>query len=231
MGMFEESLTMLRRAVDLAKSEEEMVSAITFRETTAAQHRFMKEHPELLNKLMGGGIPDDLSQPGSPNTSVTLRPQKRRPRQNTHAGLPSDAAATPEHQQQLEIDNETLQLSIETMRIQLQEQKANYTEIIDGLVAELQAHKDAALREAADRRRRTEDLEAELARIKGLYRENLRDLVVARKTAPESKHSVRQDNMLLRSEILALQRRPDAEMERARFLQTTAAPAAVDHDR
>ncbi|KAJ2794505.1 TOM (translocase of outer membrane) complex component, partial [Coemansia helicoidea] len=56
MGMFEESLTMLRRAVDLAKSEEEMVSAITFRETTAAQHRFMKEHPELLNKLMGGGM-------------------------------------------------------------------------------------------------------------------------------------------------------------------------------
>ncbi|KAJ2449663.1 TOM (translocase of outer membrane) complex component [Coemansia sp. RSA 2336] len=54
MGMFEESLSMLRRAVDLAKSEEEMVSAITFRETTAAQYRFMKEHPELLNKMMGG---------------------------------------------------------------------------------------------------------------------------------------------------------------------------------
>ncbi|KAJ2723802.1 TOM (translocase of outer membrane) complex component [Coemansia sp. Benny D115] len=53
LGMFEESLTMLRRAVDLAKSEEEMVSAITFRETTAAQYRFMKEHPELLNKMMG----------------------------------------------------------------------------------------------------------------------------------------------------------------------------------
>ncbi|KAJ2805120.1 TOM (translocase of outer membrane) complex component [Coemansia guatemalensis] len=52
LGMFEESLTMLRRAVDLAKSEEEMVSAITFRETTAAQYRFMKEHPELLNKMM-----------------------------------------------------------------------------------------------------------------------------------------------------------------------------------
>ncbi|KAJ1667935.1 TOM (translocase of outer membrane) complex component [Coemansia sp. RSA 1813] len=53
MGMFDESLTMLRRAVDLAKSEEEMVSAITFRETTSAQYRFMKEHPELLNKMMG----------------------------------------------------------------------------------------------------------------------------------------------------------------------------------
>ncbi|KAJ1670230.1 TOM (translocase of outer membrane) complex component [Coemansia sp. RSA 2052] len=53
LGMFEESLSMLRRAVDLAKSEEEMVSAITFRETTAAQYRFMKEHPELLNKMMG----------------------------------------------------------------------------------------------------------------------------------------------------------------------------------
>ncbi|PIA13944.1 TPR-like protein [Coemansia reversa NRRL 1564] len=52
LGMFEESLAMLRRAVDLAKSEEEMVSAITFRETTAAQYRFMKEHPDLLNKMM-----------------------------------------------------------------------------------------------------------------------------------------------------------------------------------
>ncbi|KAJ1878695.1 TOM (translocase of outer membrane) complex component, partial [Kickxella alabastrina] len=52
LGMFEDSLSMLRRAVDLAKSEEEMVSAITFRETTAAQYRFMQEHPELLNKMM-----------------------------------------------------------------------------------------------------------------------------------------------------------------------------------
>ncbi|KAJ2159638.1 TOM (translocase of outer membrane) complex component [Coemansia sp. RSA 552] len=57
LGMFEESLTMLRRAVDLAKSEEEMVSAITFRETTAAQYRFIKEHPELLSKMMGGAMP------------------------------------------------------------------------------------------------------------------------------------------------------------------------------
>ncbi|KAJ2780486.1 TOM (translocase of outer membrane) complex component [Coemansia javaensis] len=56
MGMFDESLDMLRRAVELAKSEEEMVSAITFRETTAAQHRFMKEHPELLNKIMMGAM-------------------------------------------------------------------------------------------------------------------------------------------------------------------------------
>ncbi|KAJ1672838.1 TOM (translocase of outer membrane) complex component, partial [Spiromyces aspiralis] len=38
MGMFEESLAMLRRAVELAKSEEEMISAITFRENTAAQY-------------------------------------------------------------------------------------------------------------------------------------------------------------------------------------------------
>ncbi|ORX70789.1 TPR-like protein [Linderina pennispora] len=53
LGMFEESLAMLRRAVDLAKSEEEMISAITFRETTAAQFRFMREHPELLSKMMG----------------------------------------------------------------------------------------------------------------------------------------------------------------------------------
>lgn len=57
LGMFEESMSMLRRAVDLAKSEEEMVSAITFRETTSAQYRFMKEHPELLSKMMGGAMP------------------------------------------------------------------------------------------------------------------------------------------------------------------------------
>ncbi|KAJ2385674.1 TOM (translocase of outer membrane) complex component, partial [Coemansia sp. RSA 2603] len=56
LGMFEESLSMLRRAVDLAKSEEEMVSAITFRETTAAQFRFMQEHPELLNKMMASAL-------------------------------------------------------------------------------------------------------------------------------------------------------------------------------
>ncbi|KAJ2012053.1 Vesicle trafficking between the ER and Golgi, partial [Coemansia sp. S85] len=64
LGMFEESLSMLRRAVDLAKSEEEMVSAITFRETTAAQYRFMKEHPDLLNKMMGAMPKCVLAKPG-----------------------------------------------------------------------------------------------------------------------------------------------------------------------
>ncbi|PVU98149.1 hypothetical protein BB559_001766 [Furculomyces boomerangus] len=53
LGMFEDSLAMLRRAVELAKSEEEMISTITFRETTAAQYRFIKEHPEMLQKLSG----------------------------------------------------------------------------------------------------------------------------------------------------------------------------------
>ncbi|KAJ2715148.1 Coiled-coil domain-containing protein 77 [Coemansia spiralis] len=170
---------------------------------------------------------DEHSQPGSPSTTATLHPQKRL-RQTTRAATLSDTVPEQQRRQQLEIDNETLQLSIETMRIQLQEQKTNYAEIIEGLVAELQAYKEASLEESAERRRRTEDLEAELDRIKGLYRENLRDLVVARKSALESKHNVRQDNLLLRAEILALQRRLDAEMERARFLQATAAPAELD---
>ncbi|KAJ1728016.1 Coiled-coil domain-containing protein 77 [Coemansia biformis] len=180
---------------------------------------------------VGGDDDHELSQPGSPSTSATLRPPKRH-RQNTRSGPQAEAAAERGafERQQLAIDNETLQLSIETMRIQLQEQKTNYAEIVDGLVGELKAYRDASLGESADRRRRTEDLESELTRIKGLYRENLRDLVVARKSALESKHSVRQDNLLLRSEILALQRRLDAEMERSRFLQATSTSTELHHD-
>ncbi|KAJ2138001.1 hypothetical protein GGH17_001317 [Coemansia sp. RSA 788] len=108
------------------------------------------------------------------------------------------------------------------MRIQLQEQKTNYAEIIEGLTTELKAYREANSKEEAVKTRKIEVAEAELARIKGLYRENLRDLVVARKTALESKHTIKQDNLLLRSEILGLQRRLDAEMERARFLQATS---------
>ncbi|OMJ29031.1 Mitochondrial import receptor subunit tom70 [Smittium culicis] len=52
LGMFEDSLVMLRRAVEVAKSEDEMISTITFRETTAAQYRFIKEHPDLVSKIM-----------------------------------------------------------------------------------------------------------------------------------------------------------------------------------
>ncbi|KAJ2093148.1 hypothetical protein IW138_000440 [Coemansia sp. RSA 986] len=121
---------------------------------------------------------------------------------------------------QLEIDNETLQLSIETMRIQIQEQKSNYKEIVEGLNSEFKAYREAAAKESADKLRRIEALETELAKIKGLYRENLRDLIVSRKEAAASKHSIKQESLLLRSEILTLQRRLDAEMERSRFLHS-----------
>ncbi|KAJ1796627.1 hypothetical protein LPJ59_003635, partial [Coemansia sp. RSA 2399] len=121
---------------------------------------------------------------------------------------------------QLEIDNETLQLSIETMRIQIQEQKSNYKEIIEGLGSEFKAYREASAKESAEKLRRIEALEAELAKIKGLYRENLRDLIVSRKEAQASKHSIKQESLLLRSEILTLQRRLDAEMERSRFLHS-----------
>ncbi|KAJ2342223.1 hypothetical protein IWW50_006340 [Coemansia erecta] len=180
--------------------------------------RYYKER-----ELEFDGDADDNSPSGSPSTNATIRPQKRQ-RQHTIGGArPGEAPDKDDYERkQLEIENETLQLSIETMRIQLQEQKTNYVEIIEGLTSELKAYREASNDEAADKTRKIEAAESELARIKGLYRENLRDLVVARKTALESKHTVKQDNLLLRSEILALQRRLDAEMERARFLQATS---------
>ncbi|KAJ2480482.1 hypothetical protein IWW56_002426 [Coemansia sp. RSA 2131] len=180
--------------------------------------RYYKER-----ELEFGNDTDDISPSGSPSTNATIRPQKRQ-RQHTISGARSDEMLEKSEyeRKQLEIENETLQLSIETMRIQLQEQKTNYAEIIEGLTTELKAYREANNKEEAVKTRKIEVAEAELARIKGLYRENLRDLVVARKTALESKHTIKQDNLLLRSEILALQRRLDAEMERARFLQATS---------
>ncbi|KAJ2651313.1 hypothetical protein IWW40_001804 [Coemansia sp. RSA 1250] len=166
--------------------------------------------------------PNTLSE--SPSTNATIRPHKRQ-RQHTLSAANPDKSTEREdtERKELEIENETLQLSIETMRIQLHEQKANYSEIIDGLLSELKAHKEASLSESADQARKVESLESELDRIKALYRENLRDLVDARKSALESKHAVKQDNLLMRSEILALQRRLDAEMERSRFLHASSA--------
>ncbi|KAJ2823491.1 hypothetical protein FBU31_004263, partial [Coemansia sp. 'formosensis'] len=159
------------------------------------------------------------------------RPPKRQRRHGNQQPDDEDEMDREEFERkQLEIENETLQLSIETMRIQLQEQRANYVEIIEGLTGEFKVYREVAAKEGADRTRRVEDLETELARVKGLYRENLRDLVVARKAALESKHSVKQDSLLLRSEILTLQRRLDAEMERSRFLHTTSAPTESSYD-
>ncbi|KAJ2441418.1 hypothetical protein GGF42_007300, partial [Coemansia sp. RSA 2424] len=159
------------------------------------------------------------------------RPPKRQRRHDDLRPDDEDDLSKDEFERrQLEIENETLQLTIETMRIQLQEQRANYVEIIEGLTGEFKAYRDVAAKEGANRSRRVEDLETELARVKGLYRENLRDLVVARKAALESKHSVKQDSLLLRSEILALQRRLDSEMERSRFLHSTSVPTESSYD-
>ncbi|KAJ1998077.1 hypothetical protein GGI04_004107 [Coemansia thaxteri] len=165
------------------------------------------------------------------SSSEAIRPPKRLRRPDAPQPDDDDDLSRDEFERkQLEIENETLQLSIETMRIQLQEQQANYVEIIEGLTSEFKAYRDTATKEEVGRMRRIEDLETELARIKDLYRENLRDLVVARKTALESKHSVKQDSLVLRSEILALQRRLDAEMERSRFLHTTSVPSGSSYD-
>ncbi|KAJ2755052.1 Coiled-coil domain-containing protein 77 [Coemansia pectinata] len=159
------------------------------------------------------------------------RPPKRQRRPDNQQPEDQDEMDKDEFERkQLEIENETLQLSIETMRIQLQEQRANYVEIIEGLTGEFKAYRQVAAKEGSDRTRRVEDLETELARVKDLYRENLRDLVVARKAALESKHSVKQDSLLLRSEILTLQRRLDAEMERSRFLHSTSAHTESSYD-
>ncbi|KAJ1943044.1 hypothetical protein FBU59_003025 [Linderina macrospora] len=131
--------------------------------------------------------------------------------------------------EELEAENETLKLTVETMRIQMQEQKSNSSEIIDGLMAEFKAFRETAAKEAAENEGRAEQVEMELERVKGLYRENLRDLVNARKTAVDSKHSVKQESLLLRAEILALQRRLEAEIEKSKFLQSTSVPVR-DHE-
>ncbi|KAI8324607.1 hypothetical protein GQ54DRAFT_296113 [Martensiomyces pterosporus] len=165
----------------------------------------------------------------APAIAAAARPHKRQ-RQAQDATSADDLSHDEFLRKQLEIENESLQLSIETMRIQLQEQKTNYAEIIEGLNSEFTAYREATAKDMAGKTRRIQDLEAELDRVKGLYRENLRDLVVARKTALESKHSVKQDSLLLRSEILALQRRLDAEMEKSKFLQSTAVSGSFSLD-
>ncbi|KAJ2489499.1 Coiled-coil domain-containing protein 77 [Coemansia sp. RSA 2050] len=157
-------------------------------------------------------------------TQAARPPKRQRHHDNWQPEDEDDMDKGEFERKQLEIENETLQLSIETMRIQLQEQRANYVEIIEGLTGEFKTYREVAAQEGADRTRRVEDLETELARVKDLYRENLRDLVVARKAALESKHSVKQESLLLRSELLTLQRRLDAEMERSRFLHSTSIP-------
>ncbi|KAJ2905131.1 hypothetical protein GGI21_004206, partial [Coemansia aciculifera] len=175
---------------------------------------------------------DAYGNGGAGAMGEAARPPKRQRRHgDLQPGEEDDELSKDEFERkQLEIENETLQLTIETMRIQLQEQSANYVEIIEGLTDEFKAYKSVAVKEGADRSRRVEDLETELARVKELYRENLRDLVVARKAALESKHSVKQDSLLLRSEILALQRKLDVEMERSRFLHTTLVPTESSYD-
>ncbi|KAI9503287.1 hypothetical protein GGI25_002806 [Coemansia spiralis] len=166
-----------------------------------------------------------ISETQSPDAMA--RPYKRQ-RQRDSLHVDDDMSKEEYDKKQLEIDNETLQLSIETMRIQLQEQKANYKEIVEGLTSEFKTYREATTKENAEKARKIDSLEAELAKIKDLYRENLRDLIVARKEAQESRHNVKQESLLLRSEILTLQRRLDAEMEKSRFLQT-ATPSTGDH--
>ncbi|KAJ2723360.1 hypothetical protein GGI07_002713 [Coemansia sp. Benny D115] len=189
--------------------------------------RLLVNIAERYYKSLDGAVGKDTRNYRTDDTTTstedTPRPHKR---QRSHSVSRDDSGLTRDsyEREQLAIENETLKLSIEMMRIQLQEQKANYEEMFEGLSSEFKAYRDVATKSAAEKTRKVEDLEAELARIRGLYRENLRDLVIARKTALETKHSVKQDSLLLRSEILALQRRLDAEMERSRFLQTASVP-------
>ncbi|KAJ1653766.1 TOM (translocase of outer membrane) complex component [Dispira simplex] len=51
LGHFSKALDYLTRAVELAKSEEEIISAITIRESTKTQIRILRENPELVSKM------------------------------------------------------------------------------------------------------------------------------------------------------------------------------------
>jgi import receptor subunit TOM70 len=53
-----EALNYFRRAVELARTEYEMVNALSYAEATACQLRVQTEYPDLIHKIKG-------TQPGA----------------------------------------------------------------------------------------------------------------------------------------------------------------------
>lgn len=206
---------------NLIKERENHLEVVAENDRLRIHEHELERQVRLLTRLVDSSVIRDSSHSIADSETMVGRPEKRF-RKSEASQVDSDNLSKQEYERrQLETENETQQLTIDTMRIQLQEQKTNYVEMIDGLEHEFKTYRDVAVKEAVDRAGKVDKLEAELARVKELYRENLRDLVAARKSALESKHSVKQDSFILRSEILTLERRLEAEMEKSRFLKSS----------
>ncbi|KAJ1673548.1 hypothetical protein EV182_005019 [Spiromyces aspiralis] len=125
----------------------------------------------------------------------------------------------------LKIELETLRLAVDTLKMQLDEQatmtdsRKNNEEIIQGLREELDRCLDQSL---AEKQRLVDELEEsreQQHKVRTRYRENLAELLDARKQNMRNAQAVQQDRFVMRAEILELQARLDAEVKRNQFIE------------
>lgn len=55
-GNIAEALTYFRRAADLARTEFEMINALSYSEATACQLKIQEEYPELVSKVRSANL-------------------------------------------------------------------------------------------------------------------------------------------------------------------------------
>ncbi|PVV04619.1 hypothetical protein BB560_000885 [Smittium megazygosporum] len=131
---------------------------------------------------------------------------KNKRNRSEYQGENSNSIASDTKMQDLLIENETLSLSVETMRIQLEEQKLNFDEMISSLRLELQNVKDTERAKNIELSRKIEESTLRVYNIQSLYRENVKEMLELRKLVGDNKRLIDEDQFILRSKILSLEK-------------------------
>ncbi|OMJ26298.1 hypothetical protein AYI70_g283 [Smittium culicis] len=103
------------------------------------------------------------------------------------------------------IENETLNMTVDVLKIQLEEQKANFNEMISSLTSDLENIKSTERVKNNELMHQVETATTRLYNIQSLYRENIKEMLAIRKSLNDTSRFIDHDHHILNSKINKLQ--------------------------
>ncbi|OMJ13119.1 hypothetical protein AYI69_g9130 [Smittium culicis] len=103
------------------------------------------------------------------------------------------------------IENETLNMTVDVLKIQLEEQKVNFNEMISSLSSDLENIKSTERVKNNELMHQVETATTRLYNIQSLYRENIKEMLAIRKSLNDTSRFIDHDHHILISKINKLQ--------------------------
>ncbi|OMH79979.1 hypothetical protein AX774_g6595 [Zancudomyces culisetae] len=137
---------------------------------------------------------------------------------NEDDGLAKGRLEDPKTQDLL-IENETLVLSAETLKIQLDEQKRGYEEIVNGLKDKIKSMRSDEKSRTLALKQELEEMTLKYYNIQAMYRENIRETLLAKKESSLNRVSLDENQTIMKWKVLELRSQIDDKNQKINELE------------